>query len=373
MIVESLSIALTCNSKKSGSGDGKPEDFYAEFDSDETINAVKRALESSGNSVFVVEADEDAHEKLRRIKPDIVFNIAEGAKGIARESHIPAMCEMLGIPYTASDVLTLAIALDKKRTKEVLQCYGIPTPRFQVFNSADDRKKGFLRFPLIVKPIGEGSSKGIRDCSVVETKEELKRVVEFVIKNYQQPALVEEFLSGKEFTVAVVGNGKSFALPIVEIMLNELPDGAHRIYSYEAKWIWDTPEKPLKMFECPANVPKDVYAKIGATALNAYRAIGCRDWCRVDVRIDRHGIPNVLELNPLPGILPDPKENSCFPKAAWSAGLSYDELINVPLYFALERNCLLERANNDYFNVLKEKLRGIRKVCSKHTVIVKEV
>jgi D-alanine-D-alanine ligase len=162
--------------------------------------------------------------------------------------------------------------------------------------------------------------------------------VAFLLETYRQPVLVEEFLPGREFTCAVLGNGaRARVLPIVGINFGALPAGALPVYGFEAKWLWDRPENPLEMFECPAVVDDAMRRAIEDVTLRAYRALGCRDWSRVDVRLDAEGVPNVVEVNPLPGILPDPADNSCFPKAARAAGMSYDQLIQSCLVLAAER------------------------------------
>ncbi len=314
------------------------DDTYAEWDTWETINAVKLALEEN-HTVTLIEADEDAFEKLRKTKPDIVFNIAEGFHGVSREAQIPAILEMLNIPYTGSDSLTLSICLDKARTKEILSYYKIPTAKFFVVEMLDEfNGNPGLEFPLIVKPLHEGSSKGIFNSSVVSNERELLLEVERVIKTYNEPALVEEFLPGREFTVAILGNGKDArVLPIVEIKFDSLPPGAKPIYSFEAKWIWDTPDKPLDIFQCPAEIDDKLKEMIEKIAFSTFKILRCRDWCRIDMRLDKDGIPNILEVNPLPGILPNPEDNSCFPKAARAAGLTYNQMINEVLNAALKR------------------------------------
>jgi D-alanine-D-alanine ligase len=158
------------------------------------------------------------------------------------------------------------------------------------------------------------------------------------LETYQQPVLLEEFLPGAEFTCGVVGNGKDArVLPLVGIRFDVLPEGALPIYGFEAKWIWDRPEQPLQMFDCPAPVSEPLRQAIEEVTLRAYRAIGCRDWSRIDVRLDARGVPNIVEINPLPGILPNPEDNSCLPKAARAAGMSYDELIQSCLLAAAKR------------------------------------
>jgi D-alanine-D-alanine ligase len=186
--------------------------------------------------------------------------------------------------------------------------------------------------------VHEGSSKGITEKNYCETAGELERQVAFLLETYRQPVLVEEFLPGREFTCAVLGNGaRARVLPIVGINFGALPTGALPVYGFEAKWVWDRPDNPLEMFECPAVVDDAMRRAIEDVTLRAYRALGCRDWSRVDVRLDAEGVPNVVEVNPLPGILPDPADNSCFPKAARAAGLSYERLIQSCLVLAAER------------------------------------
>ncbi|HUQ20470.1 MAG TPA: hypothetical protein VM099_12725 [Gemmatimonadaceae bacterium] len=316
-------------------------DEYAEWDSIATIDAVAHALSPLGE-VIRLEADENFPELLRATKPDIVFNIAEGKNGVNREAHVPAICEFYGIPYSGSDPLTLSLCLDKSRTKETLTYHGIPTAKFFVVRDVRDLDGLIadlpLPLPLFAKPIHEGSSKGITERNFCETIEDLDEQVRFLLTTYQQPVIIEEYLPGAEFTCAVLGNGASAkVLPIVGMNFASLPEGAVPIYGYEAKWIWDRPENPLEMFDCPAKIDSALASEIERVTLDAYRILGCRDWSRIDVRLDAAGAPNIVEVNPLPGILPDPADNSCFPKAARAAGLSYDELIQACLKLAAER------------------------------------
>ncbi|MGH7470660.1 MAG: D-alanine--D-alanine ligase family protein [Longimicrobiales bacterium] len=313
-------------------------DVYAEWDEPATIDAVQAALSRAG-SVIRLEATSDFPQALRAARPDIVFNIAEGLHGPNREGHVPAICEFLNIPYTASDPLTLGLALDKQRAKEVFLARGVRTPGFRV-GDGEGEGEGMLpgSGPWIVKPRYEGSSKGISEASYCETRAAVRQRVAEVRALYAQDALIEEFLPGREFTVAIMGNGRAArALPVVEIRFDALPAGARPIFGYEAKWIWDSPVQPLEVYECPARMSTELEAAVLGEALAAHQALGCRDWSRVDVRLDADGAPHVLEVNPLPGILPDPRQNSCFPKAARAAGISYDELIVGVLHLALER------------------------------------
>ena len=333
-----------------------PDDEFAEWDSAETIDAVASALAAYGDIVRL-EANDDFPQMLRDARVDIVFNIAEGLRGVNREAHVPAICEFYGIPYSASDPFTLSLCLDKARTKEVLAYHGIPTASFSVVRESGDWGQGTgdsarqttrgnerrvpspqSRFPVFVKPIHEGSSKGITEANYCRNQDELQSQVEFLLERYEQPVLIEEYLPGAEFTCAVLGNGDAArVLPIVGMNFEALPNGALPVYGYEAKWIWDRPEKPLEIFECPARIDEELRSTIEQVVLRAYRVLGCRDWSRIDVRLDAAGKPNVVEVNPLPGILPTPADNSCFPKAARAAGMSYDELIQACLLHAAER------------------------------------
>ncbi|NUQ20699.1 MAG: D-alanine--D-alanine ligase [Gemmatimonadaceae bacterium] len=332
-------------------------DEFAEWDSPETIDAVAGALSALGE-VVRLEATADFPQRLRDTRPDIVFNIAEGLHGVSREAHVPAICEFFGVPYSGSNPLTLSICLDKARTKEVLAYHGVPTAAFALVESAEEitalrsrirsvhhvtpahvvPSERPLHLPLFVKPVHEGSSKGITEKNLCRSLQELEQQIEFLLATYAQPVLVEEFLPGDEFTCAILGNGASATvLPLVGMNFGALPDGAVPIYGFEAKWLWDRPENPLEIFSCPAPISDVKRRAIESVVLRAYRVLGCRDWSRIDVRLDAGGVPNVVEVNPLPGILPNPADNSCFPKAARAAGLSYDELIQSCLRHAAER------------------------------------
>ncbi len=302
-------------------------DLYAEWDEPETIDAIANALAGLGE-VIRLEATSDFPARLLDARPDFVFNIAEGLHGVNRESHVPSICEFLGVPYHASDPLALAMTLHKGRAKETMAYHGVPTAPFVVAGTRADARNVNLPFPLFAKPALEGSGKGITEKSLCTSRARLVQQVGELLDTYQEPVLIESWLPGQEFTVAILGNGKEAkCLPLVSMRWDALPLGAQPIYGYEAKWLWDTPDHPLDLFECPAKISKELARDIRSAALWAYRALGCRDWCRVDVRCDAAGRPMVVELNPLPGVLPNPQDNSCFPKAARAAGMSYEELI----------------------------------------------
>ncbi len=347
------SVGLVSESSTDSPSDDEPpsssvSDVYAEWDSAATIDAVAAALAAHGD-VIRLEATEDFPERLRAERPDIVFNIAEGLHGTNREAHVPAICEFFGIPYSGSDPFTLSLALNKARTKDALTAYGIPNAPFALIESPADLHAllgGASRrlplptaaAPLFLKPVHEGSSKGITERNLVRSRHELEAQAQFLLDTYDQPVLAETFLPGAEFTCGVLGNGADArVLPLVGMNFGSLPEGALPIYGYEAKWIWDSIADPLDIFECPARVEPYLQSAIESVVLRAYHALGCRDWSRIDVRLDAAGVPNVVEVNPLPGILPNPRDNSCLPKAARAAGLSYDELIQSALRHAAER------------------------------------
>lgn len=316
------------------------DDTFAEWDCEETIEAVRSALNAGGHDVTLVEADINAYETLKEINPEFVFNVAEGQIGLSRESQIPAMLEMLNIPFTGSDSITTGICHDKSRCKEILSYYKIPNAKFFITDAIHkiDEK---ISFPKFVKPLHEGSSKGIYNSSVVNNCSELRNEILRIKECYNQPSIIEDFLEGKEFTVAMLGNGDDVkVLPIVEINLDSVPEGFNKIYSYEVKWFFDTRENKLEIFSCPADIDSELYKQIEKTCKDAYKALRIRDWARIDVRLDKNNIPNIVEVNPLPGILPDPADNSCYPKAAREFGLNYDEMINAVLQAAVARTMI---------------------------------
>jgi len=304
-------------------------DLYAEWDEPATIDAVERALSTVGQ-VTRLEANASFPARLALLRPDFVFNIAEGLYGPNRES--------LGVPCHASDPLTLSLALHKARAKEILSHRGVPTSPFVLAKSPDDARHVELPFPLFVKPAFEGSGKGVTVKSLCRNRSQLVKQVSHLLATYSEPVVIESYLPGQEFTVAILGNGhEARCLPIIGMRFDMLPRGAPPIYGYEAKWIWDTPSKPLEIYECPADISDSLAEEVRAAALAAYHALECRDWCRVDIRCDAAGRPMVVELNPLPGVLPDPRDHSCFPKAAAAAGMSYDDLIRTVADIAWRR------------------------------------
>lgn len=310
--------------------EGEPPDAHAELDGEHTVAAVAEALRWAGHDVVPMEASSNVWEKLQTQPLDIAFNMTEGVRGGSRESQVPAVLEMLGIPYTGSGVLTLAVSLDKPTSKKLFAYHGVPTPRFRVVPPGKRADLRGLRFPLFVKPAHEGSSMGITPESVCRDRRALDEQVAYVHRYYRQEALVEEFLEGREFTVGIVGNEDPLVLPIMEINFNLCPPEHGAVYSYHFKTEWDADGYYL----CPAPVGEDLAALLRKTAQDAFRALGCLDVGRVDIRLGRDDLPQVLEVNPLPGLTP---AFSDLPRVALAAGIPYERLVNLILDAALER------------------------------------
>lgn len=332
-----LTVGLLFNlGKHEQPQDDEPPDAHAELDSEETVAAVAAALRAAGHRVIPIEGDLGLWDRLQAQPVDIAFNMCEGRRGASREAQIPALLEMLGIPYTGSDVLTLALGLDKPMSKRILSYHGVATPRFRVVPPGGRTDLRGLRFPLFVKPAHEGSSMGITPASVCRDRKALDEQVGLVHRLYRQPALVEEFASGREFTVGIIGNEEPLVLPVMEINLALCPADHGPVYSHQFKTEWDADEYYL----CPAPIDAELHARLRATAIGAFRALGCKDVGRVDIRLGQDGVPQVLEVNPLPGLTP---AFSDLPRAAQVAGISYEALIDLILRAALQRYGLQEK------------------------------
>jgi D-alanine-D-alanine ligase len=332
-----MKIALTYNLKKKDNT--KPDDYFSEYDSEDTINAIIGALKSKGYNVDALDVE---YPKLfsyfKKNNVDMVFNIAEGQCGKFRESEVPAILDYLNIPYTGSDTFSLALALNKAITKKVLKAENIPTPAFQVFSKGNEELDPSLKFPLIVKPNCEGSAKGISKANVVANKDDLFKIVRETVKVYKQEALVEEFIEGKELTVGILENGKTRVLPILEIDFSTCKNSGEYFYSWRMKEYQGNKDLGLiPTFHCPARLDKETEALVKDAALRTHKAIGCLDISRTDIRLDKNNIPYVLEINPLPGL--DPKESN-FPIMAYAAGMKYEDLIEAIVLSASERKGL---------------------------------
>src|SRR5438094_10553471 len=274
-----LGLAYNEKSEATSSPEEPPStnDAFAEWDDPSTIAAVEQALGLVG-TVVRLEADRSFPQQLALARPDLVFNMAEGLHGQNREALVPAICEYLNVPYTGSDPLTLALSLHKARTKEILAYRGLATAPFTCVRQAEDLERLRLPFPVFVKPVAEGSGKGVFSNNLCATAGQLRERVRFLLDRYTEPVLVETYLPGPEFTVAILGNGPAaYCLPVIGLDFSALPPGVPPVYGYEAKWVWDRPEAPLAIFQCPAPGPAGLYAEIERTALDASPAGGCRD------------------------------------------------------------------------------------------------
>jgi D-alanine-D-alanine ligase len=301
-------------------GEGEPEDRLEEYDSEATVAGIESALREHGYRTRRLGGGRRFLEEALSRPPELVFNIAEGRGGRSREAHVPAVCEMLEVPYTHSDPLTLAATLDKAVAKKLVAAEGVPTPSFVVADRSDDPGLDRLALPVVAKPLAEGSSIGIRRASRIEHVADLRRRVGDLVRDYGQPVLVEEFLPGAEFTVGVLGTGSGARIiEAMEISPRKVPPGEF-LYSLEVKRNW---QEEVEYF-VPPRRPAPLLARVREVALAAYRALGCRDVARVDLRLGADGEPRFLEVNPLPGLNP---VSGDLPILASRAGVGYPDLI----------------------------------------------
>ncbi len=295
-----LRVGFTFNVKRiKPTPDGK-KDHEAEYDSPSTLQAIREAIASHGHEVIDFEATPDLPMLLAATPVDVVFNIAEGFRGRNRESQVPALLELLDIPYTGSDPATLSLALDKALAKKVVRAAGVDTPDFQLMTTGRERlDKQFTRWPLMVKPVAEGSSKGVVGKSVCHSEAELREVVKELVDRYDQPALIEEYIGGREFTVGLLGERRPKVLPPMEIVFTNKADKTP-IYKFEDK----LEVNDRIRYEVPAKLEPAQLERLKAAARGAFMSLGCRDVARIDFRMDDAGRIYFLECNPLPGLTP---------------------------------------------------------------------
>jgi D-alanine-D-alanine ligase len=322
-----IRVGFTYNVKREGVSPDSDE--QAEWDPPETIMAISSALERQGHVVVHLEATPDLPRVLAEADVDLIFNIAEGVEGRNREAQVPALCELLNIPYTGSDSATLAIALDKALCKKVLMQHDILTPKFQVMETGRERLDTDLRFPLIVKPNAEGSSKGIGNTNVVDTEEGLRAAVRSVLDRYRQPAIIEEYVAGREFTVGLLGDKRPRVLPPMEIRFKDAAI-ERPVYDFVVKQAW---EKHV-YYECPATLTDIERKSIEKIVRDTFWALDCRDVARIDLRMDEQGRLYVLEVNPLPGLTPNYSDLVLISRAA---GMDYDQLMGEIMIGGLRR------------------------------------
>jgi D-alanine-D-alanine ligase len=324
-------VAILANLKKNApSLPGQAPDAWADLDSEHTVDAIAESLRKAGHRATFLEANVDLIDKLREVKPDICFNIAEGHYGDSREAQIPALLELLRIPYTGSRVLTQAISLDKTVTKRVWKSFGLRTSPFQEFHCADDALDSELAFPLFVKPSCEGTGAGVTVESIVHNERELRQRVGYVIDNYAQPALVERFLAGRELTVGVIGNmPRQYAFPPIEVDTSKIAPEELGLYTHHIKADFDEVS-----YLQVADLPPALLAEVKQLALDAHNAIGALDVSRVDIRCDEADMPYLLEINTLPGMSPG---FSDLPIGADLIHMGYDWLVSTILNLACQR------------------------------------
>src|SRR4030043_911005 len=316
---------------------GEEKDILAEDAIMEEIGAVEEALRSRGHQCFVVAGRDEIHTVihwLQEIQPDIVFNLCESVYGkTCWEMNIPALLDLFRISYTGSSPLTLGLCQDKRKVKDILLSQGILTPRYKVFDRQVDHIKGNA-FPIIVKPLHEDGSLGITKESVVYDDEMLCKQIQYVIDKYHQPALVEEFIDGRELNVGLMEtDGKVGVLPISEIDYSEFPEEVPKICGYEAKWVTESPEYQKSKPICPAPLEWVMKKRVEHIAIKVFKLFGCRDYARVDSRIDRDGKIYVLEVNPNPDISPQ----SGMSRALKVQGTTYTEFVGILIERALQR------------------------------------
>src|SRR5512141_2149444 len=331
--------------------EGVPPDAFADFDHIETIDSLRAALETDGHETVFIQADENLPYALKEEKPDICFNIAEGLGGDAREAQVPALLEMFRIPYTGSRVLTNGISLDKTLTKRIWRDRRLPVAPFQEFTVGDEPIRPELNFPLFVKPAREGTGMGVDTKAIVKNEKELRERAMYIINTYQQPALVETFLPGREFTVGVLGrpDAKLYSrhpewyekdgfhrLPILE--LDSSRSVTPHVYSQASK-SKEVGEEGAPDYVCPANLDPELEKKLKHFALRAHQLLYALDISRTDIRLDEDGNPRLLEINTLPGLTPNYSDLCLQAKAE---NIRYEDLILEILYLGASRWGMVE-------------------------------
>jgi D-alanine-D-alanine ligase len=307
------------------------DDAFEEYDSSETVELIATALEAEGHTVTMLGGGREFVGKILREKVDFVFNIAEGRGTYrSREAQVPSILEMLDIPYSGSDPQCLAICLDKPLTKKLVASEGVSTPTWRVIHDREELRQidsWDFPFPAIIKPAYEGSSKGIRLTSVVEDAKQAIEVIESLLEKYHQPAMMEEVILGDEVTVGIIGNSPPKVLGIMRILPKQKT--SYFLYTLEVKRNY----LELVDYECPAGLEEKALQRLQSSSLRAFKALGCRDFARLDFRISTAGVPYFLEINPLPGL----GTHSDLVIMAQKTGWAHKQLISAVLNAALER------------------------------------
>jgi len=331
-------LILTRNIADAGGNNSKQENgkdlAYGRGNISDAI-AIKKAI-GNLHEIKILPLSEDTYYQIRAERPDVIFNLCDTGfrDDYNLEPHVAAMFDILNVSYTGNNYFTLALCQNKARAKEILTYNGILTPKFQVFTSAERKLNPDLKFPMIVKPIREDGSVGIRERSVVNNEEQLKEEVDHIINLHKQEALVEEFIDGREFTVSLIGNKRPIILPVAEIDFSGMPEHLPKIVSYRAKWIKQSLAYKHSPIICPASIDEKITKMIEDTAKKCYKIFGCRGYARIDFRYDeKEKKLYVLEINPNPDI----SEEFETAKSAFAAGMTYADLVLKIIDFALER------------------------------------
>jgi D-alanine-D-alanine ligase len=321
-------VAIVYNAFHTPNPHGEPGDDTSESIIEDVLR-IRDILMKRGYRVSCVPFLRSAGNFLKRLaasRPDLAFNLCEGALGDSRhEMNVCSLIHLSGIPHTGCGPLTLGIALDKALTKKLLTAEGIPTPpSFVCGENVPQTLPRGMRYPLFVKPLREDASLGISRNAFVKDRAGLKERCRYIAKRYRQPALVEAYIEGRELNVSIVGNRRPMALPISEIDMSRIPKGKPRVCDYRAKWAPESEEYAATVPVCPAPLPRATERMVKETALACYRLLSCRGYARVDIRLSRKNVPFVLEINPNPCIAPD----SGIVRSAAAAGISYPKFIH---------------------------------------------
>jgi len=342
-----MKIGITYNIRENVLPEGELDsEQVEEFESPQTINAICSVFESYGLETARLGGDTSIIKKIKTEKPGFVFNIAEGYWGRSREAHIPAILELMNMPYSGSDPLTLALTLDKVTAKKILRQLGILTPNFAVIRKWSEliNIEETLNYPLVVKPAWEGSSKGIYNTSKSADRNELRKSVKKLFERYpNQPLLIEEFVAGREFTIAVTGNNYPKILGLMEIRMKD-GDKAGFIYSLEAKRNW---AEKIEYIIQP-NIEKKVQHTLSQNAILAFREFGCRDIARLDFRVSHENQVYLLDINPLPGLTPGYSDLVIMSE---KSGITYNRLLMSILSSALSRYGIF---SNNFKSIIKQ-------------------
>lgn len=312
---------------------GEDFDYIADAEVEEEVEVIEDTLKKLDLNNQRLPVKNDITEVIRAIKkfePDVIINLCEGVYG---ESHlemaIPSLLELLRIPYTGNSPLALGICQNKGLTKKIIATGNLPTPNFHIIENYGEWKEDLV-YPLFVKPLSEDGSIGISRNSYVTNNAELKTQIDYITKYYRQPALVEEYISGREFNISILEDSSPKVLPISEIIFKTLNEP--KIVDYSAKWFKDTDEYKTTVPECPANIDSDTYNLLEKVALNAYSMLFCRDYARIDIRL-KNNIPYILEVNPNPDISLD----GGFSRALKAGNITYEDFIKTIISSTLLR------------------------------------